>query len=152
MSRARSRGTRVTDPPGDLASVAGVGRPEGRPGGGGYGRMRRRWRPGLARGPGLLRSVLLRVAAGGCGGRGSHRVIRLPVADGEWVAVGGETRPGLWLFPGDSVTWRLPAGPALGLQGGYLVPLPVEQKAEVLEIAVEPATDKPVPGVPAGAG
>ena len=64
----------------------------------------------------------------------------------------GETRPGLWLFPGDSVTWRLPAGSGLSLEGGYLVPLPAEQKDEVLEVAVHPVADGPDSGSPAGAG
>ena len=54
-----------------------------------------------------------------CGGR-SERVVRLPVPDAEHVAVGSESRPGLWLAPGDAVRWSLPAGPARRLTGAYM--------------------------------
>jgi hypothetical protein len=54
-----------------------------------------------------------------CGGR-SERVVRLPVPEAEHVAVGSESRPGLWLSPGDAVRWSLPAGPARRLTGAYM--------------------------------
>ena len=53
-----------------------------------------------------------------CGGR-SERVVRLPVPEAEYVAVGSESRPGLWLSLGDAVRWSLPAGPARRLTGAY---------------------------------
>ena len=53
-----------------------------------------------------------------CEGR-SRRVVRLPVPEAEPIAVASETRPGIWLSPGDSVRWSLPAGPARRLDGAY---------------------------------
>jgi len=65
-------------------------------------------------------ALALGVAAGSlaCMDR-SRRVVRLPVPETEWVGVASETRPGVWLSPGDSVRWSLPAGPARRLAGGY---------------------------------
>jgi len=65
-------------------------------------------------------TLALVVAAGSlaCADR-SRRVVRLPVPETEWVGVASETRPGVWLSPGDSVRWSLPAGPARRLAGGY---------------------------------
>jgi len=54
-----------------------------------------------------------------CGGR-SERVVRLPVPEAEHVAVGSESRLGLWLSPGDAVRWSLPAGPPRQLTGAYM--------------------------------
>ncbi len=39
--------------------------------------------------------------------------------EAEQVAVGSESRPGVWLSPGDAVRWSLPAGPARRLTGAY---------------------------------
>jgi arylsulfatase A-like enzyme len=59
-------------------------------------------------------------AALGCGD-GSRKVVRLPFAvDGtERIAVASETRPGVWLSPGDSVRWSLPEGLPRRLAGAY---------------------------------
>lgn len=57
-----------------------------------------------------------------CGGR-SQRVVHLPVPEAEHVAVGAESRPGLWLSPGDAVRWSLPAGPARRLTAAYMTVL-----------------------------
>ena len=48
-----------------------------------------------------------------------HLVLVEEVPETEWVGVASETRPGVWLSPGDSVRWSLPAGPArrLGREG-----------------------------------
>jgi arylsulfatase A-like enzyme len=54
----------------------------------------------------------------GCADR-SRRVVRLPVPEPEWVGVAAETRPGVWLSPGDAVRWTLPAGPRRRLSGAY---------------------------------
>jgi len=53
-----------------------------------------------------------------CGGR-SERVVRLPVPEAEQYEVASESRPGVWLSPGDAVRWSLPAGPARRLTGAY---------------------------------
>jgi arylsulfatase A-like enzyme len=53
-----------------------------------------------------------------CGYR-SGKVVRLPVPEAERVGVASETRPGVWLAPGDAVRWSLPAGPARRLTGSY---------------------------------
>ena len=65
-------------------------------------------------------ALALAIAAGSlaCTDR-SRSVVRLPVPETEWVGVASETRPGIWLSPGDSVRWSLPAGPARRLAGGY---------------------------------
>ncbi|HYX20326.1 MAG TPA: sulfatase, partial [Thermoanaerobaculia bacterium] len=57
-----------------------------------------------------------------CGGR-ARRVVHLPVPEAEHVAVGPESRPGLWLSPGDGVHWSLPAGPARRLTAAYMTVL-----------------------------
>jgi arylsulfatase A-like enzyme len=62
--------------------------------------------------------LLLLTSAGACRG-GSKQPVRLPLARTEWEAKGTETRPGIWLSPGDAVEWDLPAGPARRLEGGY---------------------------------
>jgi arylsulfatase A-like enzyme len=73
----------------------------------------------VKRGPSavLAAAALLSVA---CGDR-SRFVVRLPLppAETEWLAVASETRPGVWLSPGDSVHWALPPGGARGVVGGY---------------------------------
>jgi arylsulfatase A-like enzyme len=53
-----------------------------------------------------------------CGDR-SRKVVRLPVPEAERVGVASETRPGVWLSPGDSVRWTLPAGAGRRLSGAY---------------------------------
>src|SRR5262249_53928933 len=53
-----------------------------------------------------------------CGAR-SERVIRLPVPGAEQFAVSSESRPGVWLSPGDAVRWSLPAGLVRHLTGAY---------------------------------
>ena len=68
------------------------------------------------RSPAALLAVALFSAA--CGDR-SRRVVRLPLPETEWLAVASETRPGVWLSPGDSVRWSLPPGAARGIVGGY---------------------------------
>jgi arylsulfatase A-like enzyme len=70
---------------------------------------------------GSVATVLAAVSLA-CGGR-SERVVRLPVAGAEHVAVGSESRPGLWLSPGDAVRWSLPAGPARRVTGAYMTVL-----------------------------
>ena len=71
--------------------------------------------------PECLAAVLAAVSLA-CGGR-SGRVVHLPVPEAEHVAVGAESRPGLWLAPGDAVRWSLPAGPSRRLTAAYMTVL-----------------------------
>ena len=71
----------------------------------------------------LIRSLAAAIAAVSPACRGSERVVRLPVAEPEYVAVGSESRPGVWLSPGDAMGWSLPAGPARHLTVAYASPL-----------------------------
>ena len=70
--------------------------------------------------PTMISSVAaaLAVVSMACGAR-SERVVRLPVPETEYVEVASESRPGIWLSPGDAIRWSLPAGPARHLTGGY---------------------------------
>src|SRR5262245_12282378 len=72
---------------------------------------------GSPRAYGSVAAVLAAVSLA-CGGR-SERVVRLRVPEAEQVAVGSESRPGVWLSPGDAVRWSLPAGPGRRLTGAY---------------------------------
>ena len=67
----------------------------------------------------VCRSVAVALAAVSLACGRSERIARLPVPNAEHVAVGAESRPGVWLSPGDAVRWSLPAGPARHLAGGY---------------------------------
>jgi arylsulfatase A-like enzyme len=70
-------------------------------------------------------AVAVALAAPGCRGR-SERVVRLPVPESERVAVGPESRPGVWLGAGDSVRWALPAGPSRRISSAYVSLLSAE--------------------------
>jgi arylsulfatase A-like enzyme len=63
-------------------------------------------------------ALALMAGALACRGR-SERVVRLPLPEAERVAVGPESRPGVWLSPGDAVRWSLPAGPARRISAAY---------------------------------
>ena len=78
----------------------------------------------LARGGRGARSaaaaIAVSVLAVGCRGR-TQSVVRLPVPVEavERVTVASETRPGVWLSPGDAMRWTLPAGPPRRVSGAY---------------------------------
>jgi arylsulfatase A-like enzyme len=63
-------------------------------------------------------ALALAAAALGCRER-SERVVRFPVPEAERVAVGPESRNGVWLAPGDAVRWSLPAGPSRRITAAY---------------------------------
>ena len=63
-------------------------------------------------------AVALAAVSVGCGDR-SRKVVRLPVPETEWVAVASETRPGMFLSPGDTVRWSIPPGPARHVELAY---------------------------------
>ena len=66
-----------------------------------------------------ISAVFLAAALLSLGCHRSRRIVRLPLPETEWLAVASETRPGIWLSPGDSVHWSLPPGPTRWLTGGY---------------------------------
>ena len=56
----------------------------------------------------------------------------------ERLAAGGETRPGVWLSPGDAVSWDLPAGPACRLDGSWTSVLSGPRRALEVRLAARP--------------
>ena len=64
-------------------------------------------------------AALLFAAAGLACREGDGQRARLPLPESESIALAAETRPGVWLSPGDAVEWSLPPGPAARVSGGY---------------------------------
>ncbi len=64
-------------------------------------------------------AVLALVAGTAACRAGPHRFVRLPLPEIERLSAAAETRPGVWLSPGDSMSWDLPPGPACRLEGSW---------------------------------
>ena len=68
----------------------------------------------------VLGAILLALAGGfACRSQASGPVARLTLPESESLAIGFETRPGVWLSPGDAIEWELAAGPAVRVGGSY---------------------------------
>ncbi|MGE5276754.1 MAG: sulfatase [Acidobacteriota bacterium] len=72
------------------------------------------------RGGRLLGAVFLALAGGfACRREASGPVARLRLPESESLTIGPETRPGVWLSPGDAIEWELSAGPPVRVGGSY---------------------------------